>query len=144
MRVSDHSLDPSALSTTRVAPGERMMARSTAPRGHRMVQAIALAAHTTADTVCRPPCWRGATGVLTATIRVRHETRRGTPSPERHAPGLLPQLRRDLAAHRPPHHCARSYVQHWGEIPPAFCRPQGRDGPRPDRVRRLHLTLSGP
>ena len=51
------------------------------PLGHRMVQAIALTAHTTTDAVCREQCLRGTTRLLTAAIRMVDEAHPGLRRP---------------------------------------------------------------
>ena len=116
----------------------------TEPFHDGIIQAITVSAHTPAHSMGCSERLVGATGVLTATIRVMHQSGCGTSSPKSPTPGVLHQRRIDSAAHRPPHDLARMQVQHCRQLYPAFRRPQRRDVPRPDGVGRLHIQLPRP
>ena len=138
--VIDH-LIPHFL-TRGLVPQSRVLPREApkAPVHDGMIHAITGAAHPTPPSMGRSELWGGATGVLTATIRVRPQAGCGTSSPQSPTPGFLTQGRIASAAPRPPHACARMPVPHGRHRSPAFRRPQGREVPRPNGVGPLPST----
>jgi hypothetical protein len=73
------------------------------PFHYGIIQTLTLAVHPTADPACGQQALIIMTGILTPTIRMVNQPRRGAPSAQGHAQRPLDQVRGKAAAYRPSH-----------------------------------------
>lgn len=82
------------------------------------------------------------TRILTATIRVMHETGRGLPLPHGHVEGPRDQACDHRRRTSPPHDFAGKQIHHNRNIEPPFLGPEGRDITAPHSIRSGHGKLT--
>jgi len=102
-----------------------------------MVPTISGAAHTGGDAVGGEQLLVSRGGILTASIRVVQQPRRGFPVRQRHGEETLGEIYGHSVVHRPADHGARVQIEHHGQIEPAIHGRDVGDVPGPHPVREL-------
>src|SRR5262245_42200975 len=104
--------------------------------GHRVVPAVAAAAHAADDSLAVQCAAIVCTSVLAAPIRMMQQTAWRTSPSQRHGQRLERELPCDLRAHGPAHDRARAEIEDDGQVQPPFVGPEIRDVGDPRRVGR--------
>lgn len=86
---------------------------------HGVIPTVSLAAHAGNQAVTIQQIPVGLAGVLTATVGMHNQARRGLAQCDGHAQGRTDEFSGHTGRHRPADHLARVQVQHSGQIQPA-------------------------
>src|SRR3989442_1790589 len=103
---------------------------------HRVVPAIALAAHAGDDSPFAEPAPVVLARVLDTAVRVMDEASLGAPGPESHAQGVEGERPVEVRIHGPADNTPREQVQDGREVGPALSGPDVGDVGHPDLVGR--------
>jgi hypothetical protein len=112
------------------------------PLSHRIVETLALLTPATDDPMVGSQGLVGVTGVLTATVRMVSEPRRGRATSERHPPCVLHYGGLPMMAHRPAHDFARIPVHQHRQIQPTLRCPYSSDVAGPHVIGSRHVKLT--
>lgn len=128
------------LEATAVQPGD--FERAPQALCHRVVSAVALAAHGAAHAVALQGVLELVAAVLAAAVAVQDQPRLGMPAEPRHEQCIEHQLGFHTRLHRPAHHLAAEQIDHDGQVQPAFVSGNVGDvaGPRAIGRRRLEVA----
>src|ERR1700741_1944103 len=129
MRLISNSMNPLVLEA--VEPAFRWC----------VIPAIAFSAHRADHAVLAQFALKSLARILTATIRVTHQTRLRSSSEPRHRQGIGCDIGRHLRLERPANHLPVKQIQNNCQVQPAFIRPKISDVRGPYLVRSCRRKL---